>query len=144
MLLGILICCGVETPREVVQGLFRGSSEFPDLDLLYPPAPSPPSKPLLYHNTYIISLYLPSIMKRSLETANIGQNGLDRQNPFRRQSPISCQFCRSKKLKCDRGHPCSNCVARRVVCVSALSTERPGGGGSSEPVAGVRRSVSGC
>ncbi|KFY16655.1 hypothetical protein V492_01183 [Pseudogymnoascus sp. VKM F-4246] len=33
-----------------------------------------------------------------------------------RQDPVSCQFCRSKKLKCDRQHPCSNCSARGVTC----------------------------
>lgn len=33
-----------------------------------------------------------------------------------RQDPVSCQFCRSKKLKCDRRQPCSNCSARGVTC----------------------------
>lgn len=33
-----------------------------------------------------------------------------------RQDPVSCQFCRSKKLKCDRRQPCSNCAARGVTC----------------------------
>ncbi|KAM3068405.1 hypothetical protein ACMFMG_009541 [Clarireedia jacksonii] len=37
----------------------------------------------------------------------------------RRQDPVSCQFCRSKKLKCDRVFPCSNCRARKISCVSA-------------------------
>ena len=37
----------------------------------------------------------------------------------RRQDPISCQFCRSKKLKCDRQQPCSNCLARNVTCEGA-------------------------
>lgn len=34
----------------------------------------------------------------------------------RRQNPVSCQLCRSKKLKCDRQQPCSNCSARGVTC----------------------------
>lgn len=38
-----------------------------------------------------------------------------------RQDPISCQLCRSKKLKCDRRQPCSNCVARGVTCQSQNS-----------------------
>ena len=33
-----------------------------------------------------------------------------------RQEPVSCQLCRVKKLKCNRGQPCSNCVARGVSC----------------------------
>ncbi|PSR78117.1 hypothetical protein BD289DRAFT_129978 [Coniella lustricola] len=34
----------------------------------------------------------------------------------RRQPQTSCDFCRSKKLKCDRGQPCSNCTSRGIVC----------------------------
>jgi hypothetical protein len=34
----------------------------------------------------------------------------------RRQDPVSCQLCRSKKLKCNRLQPCSNCKARGVTC----------------------------
>lgn len=34
----------------------------------------------------------------------------------RRQPQTSCDFCRNKKLKCDRARPCSNCVARRQSC----------------------------
>ncbi|RJE24526.1 hypothetical protein PHISCL_03113 [Aspergillus sclerotialis] len=37
----------------------------------------------------------------------------------RRQDPVSCQLCRTKKLKCDRQCPCSNCSARGVVCQRA-------------------------
>ncbi|OQV11302.1 Fungal Zn2-Cys6 binuclear cluster domain-containing protein [Cladophialophora immunda] len=39
-------------------------------------------------------------------------------NPFkrRRQNPVSCQFCREKKLKCDRQSPCSNCFYRGLSC----------------------------
>ncbi|KAI1073910.1 hypothetical protein F5B20DRAFT_596821 [Whalleya microplaca] len=36
----------------------------------------------------------------------------------RRQPQISCDFCRSKKLKCDRGAPCSSCVVRKLHCSS--------------------------
>lgn len=34
----------------------------------------------------------------------------------RRQPQISCNFCRSKKLKCDRAQPCFNCRSRGLVC----------------------------
>lgn len=33
-----------------------------------------------------------------------------------RPDPVSCQSCRSKKLKCNRIQPCSNCTARRITC----------------------------
>ncbi|KAG4435384.1 hypothetical protein IFR05_009127 [Cadophora sp. M221] len=43
-----------------------------------------------------------------------------REKAFRRQDPVSCLFCRRKKLKCDRGAPCSNCRARKLTCSSAI------------------------
>ncbi|RDW68946.1 Zn(II)2Cys6 transcription factor [Aspergillus mulundensis] len=33
------------------------------------------------------------------------------------RTPVSCHLCRAKKLRCDRAHPCSNCVQRKVNCV---------------------------
>lgn len=33
-----------------------------------------------------------------------------------RLDPVSCQSCRSKKLKCNRIQPCSNCAVRRITC----------------------------
>ncbi|KAL4758932.1 Zn(II)2Cys6 transcription factor [Aspergillus foveolatus] len=35
------------------------------------------------------------------------------------RTPLSCRLCRSKKLRCDRAQPCSNCVQRKVECVYA-------------------------
>uniref|UniRef100_A0A060T7C5 ARAD1C27280p n=1 Tax=Blastobotrys adeninivorans TaxID=409370 RepID=A0A060T7C5_BLAAD len=32
----------------------------------------------------------------------------------RRRRPLNCNFCRSRKLKCDRQLPCSNCVKRKA------------------------------
>ncbi|KAG0645374.1 transcription factor [Hyphodiscus hymeniophilus] len=37
----------------------------------------------------------------------------------RRQEPVSCFWCRKKKLKCDRAYPCSNCRARKLACSSS-------------------------
>ncbi|KAF6799530.1 hypothetical protein CMUS01_15622 [Colletotrichum musicola] len=34
----------------------------------------------------------------------------------RRQPQVSCDSCRKKKLKCDRGVPCSSCVVRGLSC----------------------------
>ncbi|KAL1864072.1 hypothetical protein VTK73DRAFT_6162 [Phialemonium thermophilum] len=36
--------------------------------------------------------------------------------PGRRQPQTSCDFCRRKKLKCDRGQPCFNCASRNLPC----------------------------
>lgn len=30
----------------------------------------------------------------------------------RNRVPLSCNFCRQRKLKCNRGHPCENCNKR--------------------------------
>lgn len=68
----------------------RGRSR-EDQHLTDTPLPNPPPRHLQIH--------LHSIMKAN-----------------RRQNPVSCQLCRSKKLKCDRQQPCSNCSARGVTC----------------------------
>ncbi|KAI1463571.1 uncharacterized protein F4812DRAFT_453515 [Daldinia caldariorum] len=39
-----------------------------------------------------------------------------RQRSKARPDPVSCQSCRSKKLKCNRVRPCSNCAARGISC----------------------------
>lgn len=39
--------------------------------------------------------------------------------------PVSCQSCRSKKLRCDRVQPCSNCAARGITC-NFLVPPQPG------------------
>lgn len=36
--------------------------------------------------------------------------------PYQRQRPVSCHFCRTRKLRCNRESPCSNCSARGVTC----------------------------
>ncbi|KAF1999678.1 hypothetical protein P154DRAFT_523214 [Amniculicola lignicola CBS 123094] len=33
-----------------------------------------------------------------------------------RQQPVSCRFCRTRKLRCSREAPCSNCVSRGISC----------------------------
>lgn len=33
-----------------------------------------------------------------------------------RQRPVSCTFCRTRKLRCNRQYPCSNCTSRGVIC----------------------------
>lgn len=43
----------------------------------------------------------------------------------RRQVPISCRFCREKKLKCDRQTPCSNCSFRGLTCSNEFKSQLP-------------------
>ncbi|PYI32130.1 hypothetical protein BP00DRAFT_162963 [Aspergillus indologenus CBS 114.80] len=33
-----------------------------------------------------------------------------------RQDPVSCESCRTKKIKCDRQQPCASCSLRRLTC----------------------------
>lgn len=41
-----------------------------------------------------------------------------------RPDPVSCQSCRSKKLKCNRVQPCSNCTARGITCKFLVPPQR--------------------
>lgn len=38
------------------------------------------------------------------------------RRPPPRNRPVSCYFCRSRKLRCSRQAPCSNCLSRGVSC----------------------------
>ncbi|KAE9374119.1 hypothetical protein N431DRAFT_503056 [Stipitochalara longipes BDJ] len=60
----------------------------------------------------------------------------DQENQGARQGPISCRFCRSRKLRCSRESPCSNCVSRGIRC----EVDHPVGsspGASSSPDAAL-------
>jgi len=39
-----------------------------------------------------------------------------RKDRIPRQQPVSCRFCRSRKLRCNRQAPCSNCLSRGIRC----------------------------
>lgn len=52
-------------------------------------------------------------MKRKLESTSAPPPS---PKGYRRQDPVSCEFCRKKKLKCDRNHPCGSCSARGLSC----------------------------
>ncbi|KAM7194426.1 hypothetical protein V8F20_007952 [Naviculisporaceae sp. PSN 640] len=58
--------------------------------------------------------------------------------PRQRQPQTSCDFCRLKKLKCDRASPCSTCVTRGRPCAGPpvpLTTTNTSPGGQVKPVA---------
>lgn len=42
-----------------------------------------------------------------------------------RSRPVSCHFCRSRKLKCSRQFPCSNCTSRGKTCQLYPTTALP-------------------
>ena len=48
--------------------------------------------------------------------------GITKNSSRRRQDPVSCLSCRLRKWKCNRQHPCSNCLARDLVCEGASHT----------------------
>lgn len=41
----------------------------------------------------------------------------------RKRQPKNCSFCRRRKLKCDREHPCSNCVKRNIESTCTYANE---------------------
>lgn len=50
-------------------------------------------------------------------SGNSNSNSTEEARPSgkkRRRRPLNCNFCRSRKLKCDRQLPCSNCVKRKA------------------------------
>ncbi|KAF5234023.1 hypothetical protein FAUST_7802 [Fusarium austroamericanum] len=57
-----------------------------------------------------------------------------------RQRPVSCHFCRVRKLRCSRDFPCSNCTSRGVQCQSQ-DPPRLTGTGTATTTAPVSRPV---
>ena len=63
-----------------------------------------------------------------------------------RRRPVSCHFCRSRKLRCNRHFPCPNCVSRGIECklygpgpTKASSTQDVPGKHDSELLARLQR-----
>ncbi|OHE99285.1 hypothetical protein CORC01_05326 [Colletotrichum orchidophilum] len=59
-------------------------------------------------------------MKRAVESDT--ENAAQKR---RRQPQVSCDSCRKKKLKCDRGDPCSSCVMRGLLCAGQPGSQKP-------------------
>lgn len=52
--------------------------------------------------------------------------GTGERKPASRNRPVSCYFCRSRKLRCSRQAPCSNCLSRGISCtLQALPAPNP-------------------
>ena len=56
-----------------------------------------------------------------------------------RQDPVSCQLCRTKKLKCNREQPCQNCLTRGVTC--ERQTRLPPNRGQHTPIVSENASI---
>lgn len=62
----------------------------------------------------------PSIKPRSLPvTMSSSQSHGRIVKP--RQRPVSCTFCRTRKLRCSRSFPCASCTSRGLRCQQGLS-----------------------
>ncbi|KAL6302600.1 hypothetical protein BKA93DRAFT_390906 [Sparassis latifolia] len=51
------------------------------------------------------------------KSGNYGSDGEDNAVRIPRRTPIACQFCRGRKLKCDGRQTCANCQRRGIPCV---------------------------
>lgn len=69
------------------------------------------------------------------QSENGGQDDTGKTKKTRRRKPVNCSFCRRRKLKCDRKHPCSNCVKRNIETSCTYATEPNNGGPKEEPLA---------
>lgn len=49
------------------------------------------------------------------------------RSAVRKNTPLSCNLCRRRKVKCDKGNPCSHCVRAGEVCVSPAPSGAPRG-----------------
>ncbi|KAJ5610648.1 hypothetical protein N7510_007367 [Penicillium lagena] len=63
---------------------------------------------------------------------------IEKEARLSRQRPVSCHFCRSRKLRCSRQFPCPNCTSRGLSCQlyasSPLQINNPRGGGNQSEV----------
>ena len=50
-----------------------------------------------------------------------------------KSAPLSCQQCRRRKIKCDRGNPCSFCVRIDVQCIPHTPSHAPRGRQGGRP-----------
>ncbi|KAJ4196436.1 hypothetical protein NW755_001222 [Fusarium falciforme] len=63
-------------------------------------------------------------------STNSSQGGRSPEEQFRvvrkrNRVPLSCYPCRTRKLKCDRNHPCSNCTKREGMGTTSCSYATP-------------------
>ena len=85
--------------------------------------PYPPSNPIHLHQPSSSQPSFHNSQKRSLPPQQSPTEPAPRPTKRSRKA-INCEPCRSSKLKCDRGRPCSGCVLRNTV--SQCYSDAPG------------------
>ena len=69
-------------------------------------------------------LYLEIKMQKLLEVSDIAMSRCifekKKTNCKKMNKLNSCEYCRSKHIKCDKGNPCSNCISKNIECVAIL------------------------
>lgn len=64
----------------------------------------------------VTSISLSPLSKTFCRSSNLSMDNPRHYKPQLRRVPASCRFCRTRKLRCSRGAPCSNCVERDLPC----------------------------
>lgn len=67
-----------------------------------------------------------STLAHQQPTPNSSASDEHNQSSTERAKPLaSCDLCRKRKVKCDRGKPCSNCLRSGVACVFSIPSRVP-------------------
>lgn len=89
---------------------------------------------IINNQIYNISPYQQEWQEHSsLNATPTGFETVTKPKKTRRRRPVNCSFCRRRKLKCDRQHPCSNCVKRHIESTCTYASENSGNGSSETP-----------
>ena len=64
---------------------------------------------------------LPTIDRGSLNMNSVAPPMTQFSKP---QRVLACVLCQQRKVKCDRKHPCANCIKAQVQCVPAIQVSR--------------------
>lgn len=100
----------------------RGVSVHHQLPLIHFFVPAPPSS----------AIRNPPPLFLSCTGNGICRNTSNMQGARQRfERPVSCRFCRSRKLRCSREAPCSNCVSRGIACELPVKNANIQAAGSS-------------
>lgn len=93
-----------------------------------------PTHMIIHCNIFILFIFILISMEDPSPQSLFNMPKAQQMPRSSRQRPISCRFCRFRKLRCSREAPCSNCVSRGVPCElqhpAAPSPESPS---ASEP-----------
>jgi hypothetical protein len=98
-------------------------------------------RPRSFRSGLIIKHSLPDSVENA-SSSNLIMPKDQKEKHNSRQRPVSCKFCRVRKLRCSRGSPCSNCISRGITCELDQAIPQPvsdANSSESEIVARLRR-----